>query len=83
MLTEQLQVARSPFFLNRNEKLFFGATLFLGLSTQVFSRKDAPRTRKTRAAAVTLHMLSEQLQVARSPFFLNRNERMFLERPFF
>ena len=60
MQLEQLQVARAPFFYNRIERLFFGATLFLGLSRQVFSRKDEPRTRKTRAAAVTLHMLTEQ-----------------------
>ena len=63
MPTEQLQVARAPLFYNRIEQLFFGATPFLGLSRQVFSRKDEPRTRKTRAAAVTLHMLTEQLQV--------------------
>ena len=75
-LAEQLQVARAPFFYNRIEKLFFGTTLFLGLSRQVFSRKDEPRTRKTRAAAVTLHMLTEQLQVVRAPFFkINRAKR--------
>ena len=76
-LAEQLQVARAPFFYKRIEKLFFGTTLFLGLSRQVFSRKDEPRTRKTRAAAVTLHMLTEQLQVARAPFFYNRKEKLF------
>ena len=76
-LAEQLQVARAPFFYKRNEKLFFGTTLYLGLSRQVFSRKDEPRTRNTRAAAVTLHPLAEQLQVARAPFFYNRNEKLF------
>ena len=38
-------------------------TLPLGLLRQVFLRKDEPRTRKTRAAAVTLHMLTDQLPV--------------------
>ena len=65
------------FFITALRSFFFGATLFLGLSRQVFSRKDEPRTRKTRAAAVTLHLLTKQLQVARAPFFYNRIEKLF------
>jgi ribosomal protein L35 len=78
MLREQLQVARVPFFLIALKSLFFGAALFLGLSRHVFSRKDEPRTRNTRPAAFTLHMLLEQLQVARVPFFLIALKKLFL-----
>ena len=77
MQVEQLHGARVPFFLIALKSLFFGAVLFLGLPRHVFSRKDEPRTRNTRAAAVTLHPLAEQLQVARAPFFYNRNEKLF------
>ena len=82
MLTEQLQVARAPFFYNRNEKLFFGTTLYLGLSRQVFSRKDEPRTRNTRAAAVTLHPLAEHCKSRGRLFFITAMRSFFLKRPF-
>ena len=77
MQLEQMHVARAPFFLIALKSLFFGTTLFLGLSRHVFARKDEPRTRNTRAAAVTLHTLPEQLQVARTPFFFNRTGKLF------
>ena len=68
MQLEQMHVARTPFFLIALKSLFFGTTLFLGLSRHVFARKDEPRTRNTRAAASTLHTQLEQLHVASSEF---------------
>ena len=77
MQLEQLHVARVPFFLIALKSLFFGATLFLGLSRHVFARKDEPRTRNTRAAASTLLMQLEQMHVARAPFFLIALKSLF------
>ena len=57
---EQWHGARVPFFLNCNEKLFFGSALFLGLPRHDFSRKDGPQSRKTRPAAFTLLLQLEQ-----------------------
>ena len=63
---EQLHARACLFFFNCIEKLCFETALFLGLSRHVFSRKDEPRTRKTRPTAFTSLIQLEQLHGARA-----------------
>ena len=53
--------------------------LYLGLSPRIFFRKDEPRTRNTRPAALTLLTQVELLHGARAPFFFIAMKSFFFE----
>jgi hypothetical protein len=81
---ELLHGARAPFFFIAMKSFFFESSLYLGLPTRIFSRKDEPQTRNTRPAASVLSSWPARLHVARAALFFELKRNFFFcEHPFF